>query len=114
MPRTRRQDDETKKETTNPPNELPKNHVIACAAQNEGRDIWRVTLPAGEEILVELSVRFRSNCQFRRGSYVLVDRAALADRENKLGGEIVNIVGDDKVWQKMAYWLVVESSGEQR
>ncbi|KAI6868448.1 hypothetical protein KC338_g3937 [Hortaea werneckii] len=36
--------------------------------------------------------------------FVLVDAAALAERDNKLGGEIVNVVGDEKAWKKMAYW----------
>ncbi len=36
----------------------------------------------------------------------MVDTASLADRENKLGGEIVNVVGDEKAWRKMSYWPV--------
>jgi hypothetical protein len=42
----------------------------------------------------------------KRGSFVVVDTSAMADRENKLDGEIVNIVRDEKAWRKMAYWYV--------
>jgi probable RNA-binding protein EIF1AD len=42
----------------------------------------------------------------KRGSFVVVDTSALADRENKLDGEIVNVVRDEKDWRKMAYWYV--------
>jgi probable RNA-binding protein EIF1AD len=37
---------------------------------------------------------------------VVVDTSALADRENKLDGEIVNVVRDEKAWRKMPYWYV--------
>lgn len=40
----------------------------------------------------------------KRGSYVLVDFDALQDRDNKLKGEIVNIVRDERQWRKQAYW----------
>jgi len=33
-----------------------------------------------------------------------VDCSSLADRDNKIGGEIVNLVGDEKAWRKMRYW----------
>ena len=35
---------------------------------------------------------------------MLVDSDALADRDNKLDGEIVNIVREDREWRKMKYW----------
>lgn len=37
---------------------------------------------------------------------MLVDSTAFEDRENKLDGEIVNVVRDEKQWRKQAYWLV--------
>ena len=104
MPRPKHQVHATTELTRNPPAELPESHVIARVAKNEGREVFRVTLPAGGTVLVELPTRFRSVFLIHRGSYVLVDRAALADRENKLGGEIVNVVRDEKAWRKMAYW----------
>lgn len=35
---------------------------------------------------------------------MLVDSEALADRENKLDGEIVNVVREEREWRKMGYW----------
>lgn len=35
---------------------------------------------------------------------MLVDTSALADRSNKLGGEIVTYVGDEREWRKMSWW----------
>ena len=34
----------------------------------------------------------------------MVDTIALANRENKLDGEISNIVREEKAWRKMPYW----------
>ncbi|KAK2865380.1 hypothetical protein FQN49_003626 [Arthroderma sp. PD_2] len=55
----------------------------------------------------------------KRGSFVVVDGTALEDRDNKLSGEIVNIVRDDKAWRKAAFWpkefvkRVVEDSDDE-
>ena len=54
--------------------------------------------------LVELASRFRGTVWLRAGGYVLVDRRVLAGRENKLDGEIVNVVRDEKAWRKREYW----------
>lgn len=35
---------------------------------------------------------------------MLVDTNAMQDRENKLRGEIVNVVRDEKRWRKEKYW----------
>jgi probable RNA-binding protein EIF1AD len=35
---------------------------------------------------------------------VVVDTQALADRDNKLHGEIVNVVRDERQWRKESYW----------
>jgi len=35
---------------------------------------------------------------------VLVDLDAMKERENKLDGEIVNVVRNEKEWRKMGYW----------
>lgn len=40
----------------------------------------------------------------KRNSYVVVDTNALDDRDNKLAGEIVNIVRDEKAWRKAPFW----------
>ena len=36
----------------------------------------------------------------------MVDTEAFAGRENKLAGEIVNVVREERAWRKMAYWPV--------
>ena len=55
-------------------------------------------------MLVELPPKLRGTIQIRRGSFVVVDGAALAGRANKLGGEIVGIVLDVREWRRMGYW----------
>lgn len=35
---------------------------------------------------------------------MVVDTKALADRDNKLDGEIVNVVRDERQWRKQGYW----------
>lgn len=35
-----------------------------------------------------------------------MDTKAFKDRENKLGGEIVNVVRDEREWRKEVYWYV--------
>lgn len=40
---------------------------------------------------------------------MLVDNNTLAERENKIDGEIVNVVRDEKMWRKMGYWYVHRS-----
>ncbi|KAL1798522.1 hypothetical protein ACET3X_002559 [Alternaria dauci] len=90
--------------TITPPDALPPNHVIARITKAEGKNIYAAELPDGKPVLAELEPRFRSTVWIKRGSYVVVDTSALADRDNKLDGEIVNVVRDEKAWRKMAYW----------
>ncbi|CAG5163722.1 uncharacterized protein ALTATR162_LOCUS6529 [Alternaria atra] len=87
-----------------PPDALSPNHVIARITKAEGKNIYAAELPDGKPVLAELEARFRSTVWIKRGSYVVVDTSALADRENKLDGEIVNVVRDEKAWRKMSYW----------
>lgn len=35
---------------------------------------------------------------------MVVDTSAFAERENKLAGEIVNVVREERLWRKMEYW----------
>lgn len=85
--------------------------MIALVKKAEGNNLYSVELPSGKEpLLAELPSRFRSQIWIKRGGYVVVDSSAFDDRENKLGGEIVNVVRDEKQWRKQAYWLVSSSS----
>lgn len=35
---------------------------------------------------------------------MVIDTKALADRDNKLDGEIANVVRDERQWRKESYW----------
>ena len=94
----------TAEATSTPPAELSEGQSIARVAKAEGNNLYTVELPEGKGLLVELPARFRSTIWIRRGSYVVVDCTILADRENKLDGEIVNVVREEKAWRKQPYW----------
>jgi probable RNA-binding protein EIF1AD len=92
--------------TVTPPDTLPPTQQVARITTAAGNNLYNAELPDGKPILAELEAKFRSTVWIKRGSYVVVDTSAMADRENKLDGEIVNIVRDEKAWRKMAYWYV--------
>ncbi|KAL8694847.1 MAG: hypothetical protein Q9218_000607 [Villophora microphyllina] len=95
----------TAQETSSPPASLDPGQVIARVRKAEGKNLYSVELPAGAKpLLVELPSRFRSQIWIKRGGYVLVDTNTFVDRENKLDGEIINVVRDEKEWRKQAYW----------
>ena len=95
----------TAAESSTPPTTLDAGHVIAKIAKGEGNNLWSVEPSDGEKILlVELLARFRSAIWLKRGGFVVVNKMAFQDRENKLDGEIVNVVRDEKRWRKQAYW----------
>ncbi len=96
----------TAAETLNPPDSLSDTQFIARVVKAEGNNLYSVTLASGKTLLVELPSRFRSTIWLKRGGYVLVDTEAFNDRENKLDGEIVNVVRDEKQWRKETYWSV--------
>lgn len=98
----------TAQETSSPPAVLDDNHAIARVRKAEGKNLYLVELPSdGKPLLVELPSRFRSQIWIKRGGYVVVDTAAFLDRDNKLDGEIVNVVRDEKAWRKQSYWYAV-------
>jgi probable RNA-binding protein EIF1AD len=96
MPRPKRNLLATVEDTLTPPGALTASQQIAR--------ITKAELPGGKEVLVELEPKFRSTIWIKRGSYVLVDSDTMADRDNKLDGEIVNVVRDEREWRKMSYW----------
>jgi probable RNA-binding protein EIF1AD len=105
MPRPRRDLLATIESTLTPPDTLSSTESIARVTKLAGKNLVNVELPNGKkDVLVELGEKFRSKIFIKRGSYVVVDTGALAERENKLEGEIVNVVRDEKEWRKMAYW----------
>lgn len=106
MPPPRRLLQATVEETLTPPPTLSSTQQIARTIKAEGNNLYRVEIPSGKQLLVELSPRFRSSIWLRRGGYLLVDRdrEVFGERENKIDGEIVNVVGEEKRWRKQRYW----------
>ena len=109
MPRPKRHLHATVEETLTPPPSLTPTQAIARITKAAGNNLYAAELPSSQPLLVELEPKFRSTIYIKRGSFVLVDMQALADRENKLDGEIVNVVRDEKAWRKMGYWYVFTS-----
>lgn len=78
--------------------------MICQVVKAAGNNLFNVRDAKTEELLVELPAQFRSKFWIKRGSYVLVNTAAFEERDNKLDGEIVNLVGDERTWRKLSYW----------
>jgi probable RNA-binding protein EIF1AD len=90
--------------TSTPPDTLSEGQCIARVIKATGNNLFTIKQADGKELLVELPAQFRSTFWIKKGSFVLVDTQALADRDNKLDGEIVNIVREEREWRKMNYW----------
>jgi probable RNA-binding protein EIF1AD len=104
MPPPRRKLQETVEATLTPPDTLASSQSIARVIKAEGNNLYSVELPSAKTLLVELLPRFRSTIWLKRGGFVVIDTKALADRDNKLDGEIVNVVRDERQWRKESYW----------
>ena len=104
MPRPKRNVHATIEDTLTPPDALTENQGIARITKAAGNNLYNVELPSGKAALVELEPKFRSTIWMKRGTYVVVDSSTLAERDNKIAGEIVNVVTDEKQWRKMSYW----------
>ncbi|MCJ1303439.1 hypothetical protein MMC08_006249 [Hypocenomyce scalaris] len=94
----------TAEETSSPPASLEQGQAITRVVKADGNNLYSVELPNHTTLLVELPSRFRSTIWIKRGGYVVVDTTAFEDRANKLDGEIVNVVRNEKQWRKQAYW----------
>jgi len=82
---------------------VPSSH--SSTGLDSKAQIPDITTPAPiPGTLVELPARFRNAIWLKRGSYVVVDTSAFSARDNKLGGEIVNVVREEREWRKMGYW----------
>ncbi len=91
-------------ETSTPPDALTPTQSIARVLKANGNNLYLCALPGGKEVLFELPSRFRNTIWIKRGGYVLVDTDGAEARENKLGGEILNVVRDEREWRKASYW----------
>ena len=104
MGRSKREVLATFDETLNPPSALPEHHMICQVVKAAGNNLFNVQDAKKSKMLVELPAQFRSKFWIKRGGYVLVDTSAFDERDNKLDGEIVNLVGDERIWRKLSYW----------
>jgi probable RNA-binding protein EIF1AD len=100
----RRKLQETVEDTLIPPDSLQTGQLIARIVGARGKNLYEVELPSSQTLLVELEAKFRSTIWLRRGGFVVVDTTTLADRDNKIEGEIVNVVRDEKRWSRATYW----------
>jgi len=94
----------TAEETSTPPSALTATQSIARVIKATGNSLYSCALPSGREVLVELPSRFRNTIWIKRGGYVLVDTRDADIRENKLDGEIINVIRDEREWRKESYW----------
>ncbi|KAJ5690259.1 hypothetical protein N7462_004651 [Penicillium macrosclerotiorum] len=94
----------TAEETMFPPDELAATQQIVRAIKATGNNIYLIEMADKTQILVELPARFRSTFWIKRGSYVVIDTKVQEERDNKIGGEIINIVRDEKAWRKAPFW----------
>lgn len=85
----------TVEETLTPPDTLLQVETIARVVKANGKDLYTVQLPSVQDpLLVELNAKFRATVWIKRGGYVLVDTSKTSGRDNKIQGEIVNVVRD--------------------
>jgi probable RNA-binding protein EIF1AD len=94
----------TAEETSTPPSSLTTTQAIARVIKAEGNCLYSCTLPEKKTILVELPSRFRNTIWIKRGGYVLIDTKEADVRQNRIDGEIINVVRDEHLWRKEAYW----------
>jgi probable RNA-binding protein EIF1AD len=104
MPRPKRDVLAAAQEASDPPTVLSETHILACVIKAEGNNLFSVIQPDGNKLLVELAAKLRNTFWIKRNGYVIVDTEALAERDNKLGGEIITVIMNEKKWRKMDYW----------
>ncbi|KAF7720314.1 Eukaryotic translation initiation factor 1A [Penicillium ucsense] len=87
-----------------PPDELSSTQQIVRAVKATGNNIYLIEQADKTQMLVELPAKFRSTFWIKRGSYVVIDTESQEERDNKIKGEIINIVRDEKTWRKAPFW----------
>lgn len=91
-------------ETSTPPSSLTDTQSIARVVKAAGNSLYLCCLPDKTTMLAELPTRFRNTIWIRNRGYVLIDTKEADVRENKIGGEIINVVRDEHMWRKETYW----------
>ncbi|KAI9741442.1 MAG: hypothetical protein M1818_004248 [Claussenomyces sp. TS43310] len=104
MRRPKRNVQAAAEETSTPPSSLSTTQSIARVLKAAGNSLYSCVLPDSTEILVELPSRFRNTIWIKRGGYVLVDTKDGHVRDNKIDGEIINVVRGEREWRKSAFW----------
>ena len=104
MARIKRNIHTTAEETSTPPSTLTATQSIARIIKADSNNIYTCALPDTSQLKVELPSRFRSTIWIKRGGYVLIDTKEAEVRDNKLGGEIINVVREEHSWRKEPYW----------
>ena len=98
-------------DSVNPPDELTPTQSLARVVKAEGNNLYTCELPNNKTVVLELEPRFRNTIWLKRGGYVLVDVASAEERKDssRVVGEIINVVRDEKLWRKQAYWFVTST-----
>ncbi|CAD6499184.1 BgTH12-04836 [Blumeria graminis f. sp. triticale] len=105
MARSRRNLSATAELTSSPPVELSETQSIARVIKAEGNNLYSCSLSGGgDTLLVELPSCFRNTIWLKRNGFVLIDTKEADVRHNKIGGKIINVVLDERVWRKLPYW----------
>ncbi|KAJ3525276.1 hypothetical protein NM208_g11709 [Fusarium decemcellulare] len=87
-----------------PPDDLETNQSIVRVVKPEGNNLYTCELPNTKPIVLELAQRFRNTIWIKRGGFVLAERYEDSKEDTRAMGEIVNVVRDEKLWRKQAYW----------
>jgi len=81
-----------------------EGQLIARAIKATGNNVYLAELPSKKSVWWNCPLVSGSTIWIKRGSYVVIDTNALKERDNKLAGEIVNVVRDEKAWRKAEFW----------
>ncbi|PON27085.1 hypothetical protein TGAM01_v204034 [Trichoderma gamsii] len=91
-------------EALSPPAELEPTQVIVRVVKPEGNNLYTCEMPNTKPVVLELAQRFRNTIWIKRGGYVLAESYPAGTQDSRAIGEIVNVVRDEKLWRKQAYW----------
>ncbi|PNP46962.1 hypothetical protein TGAMA5MH_01915 [Trichoderma gamsii] len=91
-------------EALSPPAELEPTQVIVRVVKPEGNNLYTCEMPNTKPVVLELAQRFRNTIWIKRGGYVLAETYPAGTLDSRAIGEIVNVVRDEKLWRKQAYW----------
>ncbi|UPK96546.1 hypothetical protein LCI18_007481 [Fusarium solani-melongenae] len=91
-------------ESMTPPDTLGPGQSIVRVVKPEGNNLYTCELPDTKPLTLELAQRFRNTIWIKRGGFVLAERYQESKEDTRAMGEIVNVVRDEKLWRKQAYW----------